>query len=120
MGLPLFKQTLLVAFGTYFVANSKRELYRQVPFAVDKGEYDGVVARDSAAAGQPVASPLGGVMMPPSRTAAQDAEAEKRQWHSVSNADFVRYRMKASKGHDYVDVSDVRVTRLSLPIAVTF
>ena len=58
--------------------------------------------------------------MPPSRTAAQDAKAEKRQWHSVSNADFGRYRMKAGKGHDYVNVSDVRVTRLPLPITVTF
>ncbi len=90
------------------------------PIAVDKAEYDKAVAADRAAAAQPVVSPMGGFAMPIQLSPAQKAEAEKRQWHSVSNADFARYRTKAGKGHDYVNVSDVRVTKLPIPVAVTF
>ena len=100
-----------------FVA-SRVSIY--TPIAVDKAEYDQAAGADREAFAQPVVTPLGGVMMPPNRTAAQEAEAEKRQWHSVSNADFARYRIKAGKGHDFVNVSDVRVVRLPRPVTVTF
>jgi hypothetical protein len=53
-------------------------------------------------------------------SASDEAAALRRRWYSVSNGDFGRYRRKAGKGHDYVNVSDVRVVRLPMPVNVTF
>ena len=67
------------------------------PIAIDRAEYDSAVAADRAALAQPIVSPMGGAMMPRQPSAAQFLEAEKGQWHSVANGDFVRYRTKTGK-----------------------